>query len=170
MFCVVLWHSVLTSTRARRRVCGRAVLRGGVRVAGARSRVRWLCPIRKPHNKRIKPTAFGVSPSVSLCQRAWSCGGQYLARGGGGLYACRYAARRQRGAKWCARSVSRQGAASCLRLRGLAGQCARGGTHGRVRRLCPIHKPHNKRIQPTASLAALASRRLMRVPLGGTNR
>jgi len=41
------------------------------------------------------------------------------------------------------------------------------GTHGRVRRLCPIHKPHNKRIQPTASLAALASRRLMRVPLGG---
>jgi len=54
------------------------------------------------------------------------------------------------------RSVVFAGAWSCV-----------AGTHGRVRWLCPIHKPHNKRIQPTASLAALASRRLMREPLGG---
>ena len=48
----------------------------------------------------------------------------------------------------------------------LVWQRARGGDTRRVRWLCPIHKPHNKRIQPTASLAALASRRLMREPLG----
>jgi len=38
----------------------------------------------KRANKRIKPTAFGVCPRVLPCLRAWCCGGQYLARGGGG--------------------------------------------------------------------------------------
>jgi len=48
---------VLCRARAQRRVCGRAVLCGSARVAGVRGRVRWLCPIHKPHNKRIQPTA-----------------------------------------------------------------------------------------------------------------
>jgi len=88
-FCVALRHGVLSSMRAQRRVGGCVILCGSARVAGTRGRVRWLCPIRKPHNKRIKPTAFGAGPRVQLCQQAWRCGGQYLARGGGGLYACR---------------------------------------------------------------------------------
>ena len=54
----------------------------------------------KRANKRIKPTAFGAGPRVSPCLRAWCCRVRYLARGGGGLYASRYAARRQQNANW----------------------------------------------------------------------
>ena len=139
--CVALRHSVLSSTRAQRRVFGCVALCGSARVAGTRGRVRWLCPIRKPHNKRIKPTAFGAGPRVPPCRRAWSCGVRYLARGGGGLYARRYAARRQQDAKWCARSVSRYGTVSCRqrarrRVGGCVILCGRArvaGTRGRVR-------------------------------------
>jgi hypothetical protein len=157
-FCVALRHSVLSSTRARRRVGGCVALCGSARVAGTRGRVRWLCPIRKPHNKRIKPTAFGAGPRVQLCQRVWSCGVRYLARGGGGLSARRYAARRQQDKVVRAFCVAlRHSVLSSMRARRRVGGCvvlcgrARvAGTRGRVRWLCPIRKPHNKRIKPTA--------------------
>jgi len=38
--CVALWHSILSSMRAQRRVGGWVILRGRVRVAGTRGRVR----------------------------------------------------------------------------------------------------------------------------------
>jgi len=50
----------LTSTCTQRRVYG-CVWRAGVR-----GRVRWLCPIRTPHNKRIQSNAFGSIPRVIL--------------------------------------------------------------------------------------------------------
>ena len=55
--CAMAQHLVVVNACARRRVCGCVVLRGSARVAGTHGRVRWLCPIRKPHNKRIQPTA-----------------------------------------------------------------------------------------------------------------
>ena len=85
-FCVALRHSVLSSMRARHCVGGCVVLCGSVRVAGTRGRVRWLCPIRKPHNKRIKPTAFGAGPRVQLGQRTWYCGGGGTLRGAAAAY------------------------------------------------------------------------------------
>jgi hypothetical protein len=157
-FCVALRHSVLSSMCARRCVGGCVILCGRVRVAGTRGRVRWLCPIHTPHNKRIKPTAFGAGPRVQLCQRVWCCGVRYLARGGGGLSARRYAARRQQDKVVRAFCVAlRHSVLSSTRARCRVCRCVvlRGrvrvaGTRGRVRWLCPIRKPHNKRIKPTA--------------------
>jgi hypothetical protein len=157
-FCVALRHSVLSSMRAQRRVGGCVILCGSARVAGTHGRVRWLCPIRKPHNKRIKPTAFGSDPRVSPCQRAWCCGVRYLARGAAAYPRAVMRRVATQNLCVCAFCVAlRHSVLSSMHARRRVGGCvilcgsARvAGTRGRVHWLCPIRKPHNKRIKPTA--------------------
>jgi len=57
------------------------------------------------------------------------------------------------GVRVLCRARAQRRVCGCVVLRGSARVA---GTHGRVRWLCPICTPHNLRIQPTASLAALA--------------